>query len=42
MTNKVINLLKPQVRKMLRILYIPNDKDKEIRKLIFCLSKTSK
>lgn len=47
MADEVIDLLKPQVREMLRILHIPddkdgeNDKDGEMRKLIFRLGETS-
>jgi hypothetical protein len=42
MAEEVIDLLKPQVREMLRILHIPDDKDVEIRELIFRLGATSK
>jgi hypothetical protein len=41
MADEVIDLLKPQVREMLRILHIPDDKDGEMRKLIFRLGETS-
>ena len=40
--DEVIDLLEPQVREMLRILHIPNNKDVEMRKLIFRLGETSK
>jgi hypothetical protein len=41
MADKVIDLLRPQVREILRILHIPDNKDVEMRKLIFCLGETS-
>jgi hypothetical protein len=42
MADEVIDLLKPQVREMLRILHISDDKDVEMRKLIFRPGGTSK
>jgi len=42
MAKEVIDRLAPKVRGMLRILYIPNVKDGEMRELIVRLSQTSK
>jgi hypothetical protein len=39
---EVINLLKPQMCKMLCILHIPHNKDVEMRELIFYLGEISK
>lgn len=42
MADEVIDLLEPQVREMLRILNLPDDKDAEMRKLTFRIGETSK
>jgi hypothetical protein len=42
MAKEVIDQLAPKVRRMFCILYMPNVKDIEIRKLIVRLSQTSK
>ena len=42
MAKEVINRLAPKVRGMLRILYMPDVKDRDMRELIVRLSQTSK